>query len=220
MVKEIRIFFEGGGDRSDDKRRLKEGLHGFLREPIAMARRNRIHFNLIPCGTRRKAYESFLTALNTHPGAFNVLLVDSEGPVPVTNPNSSNHEEKYQAAWQYLRERPADNWSQLNKDHKKNCHLMVQTMEAWLLADLDGLQRFYGQGFAANSIPKTQNIESIDKPSLERTLKAATRSTSKGEYHKIDHASKLLKEFILPKKVCDAAGHCRHFFTTLMEKMQ
>ncbi len=220
MVKEVRIFFEGGGDRSDDKRRLKEGLHGFLREPIITARQKRICFNLILCGTRRKAYESFLKALGTHSSAFNILLVDSEGPVPVVNPNSSDHEEKYQAAWQYLRERPADAWSQLAKDHKESCHLMVQTMEAWLLADIEGLQKFYGQGFAANSIPKAQNVEGIDKPSLERTLKAATRATSKGEYHKIDHASKLLKEFISPKKVCDASSHCNHLFTILMEKMR
>lgn len=220
MVREIRIFFEGGGDRSDDKRRLKEGLHGFLREPIAIARQKRIHFNLIPCGTRRKAYENFLTALSTHPRAFSVLLVDSEGPVPVTNPNSSNHEVKYQVTWQYLRERSADSWSQLTKAHKKNCHLMVQTMEAWLLADIDGLQRFYGQGFAASSIPKTQDIEGIDKLTVERALKAATRATTKGEYHKIDHASKLLKEFILPKKVCDASSHCNHLFKVLMEQMQ
>ncbi|HMY76172.1 MAG TPA: hypothetical protein PLQ88_30420, partial [Blastocatellia bacterium] len=88
-----------------------------------MARQKRIHFNLIPCGTRRKAYESFLTALGTHPSAFNVLLVDSEGPVRVVNPNSSDHEEKYLAAWQYLRGRPTDAWP-LTADHKESCHLM------------------------------------------------------------------------------------------------
>lgn len=219
MVREIRIFFEGGGDRAEDKDLLKEGLHGFLSEPIDVARSRRIRFKIIPCGTRGKAYENFLRALGTHPNSFNVLLVDSEGPVPLVNPSSSNHEEKYQPAWQYLRDRSADKWSQLTKEHKENCHLMVQTMEAWLIADVDGLQKFYGQDFAPNSIPKHKNVEEIDKPSLEKALRAAIRNPKK-EYHKIDHASKLLKEYISPHKVRDASSHCNHFFTTLTEKMQ
>ena len=33
--------------------------------------------------------------------------------------------------------------------------LMVQMMEAWLVADRDALSRFYGQRFNANAIPET-----------------------------------------------------------------
>jgi hypothetical protein len=70
---------------------------------------------------------------------------------------------------------------------------MVQAMEAWFIADIDTLKKFYGQGFRETSIPRNLNVEKIDKDSLEPSLKEATRNTVKGEYQKIQHASELLE---------------------------
>jgi hypothetical protein len=53
---------------------------------------------------------------------------------------------------------------------------------------------------------------------LEPSLKAATRGTSKGEYQKIQHASKLL-ELLDVAKVREAAPNCNRLFTTLTKIM-
>ena len=141
------------------------------------------------------------TALMTHPDAFNALLVDSEGLVDA-DPR------------QYLQRR--DGWDlQCNNDH---CHLMVQTMEAWLIADLDALSKFYGQGFIANALPRNPNVEQIDKEQLAPALKAATEQTSKGKYHKTRHAPKILEQ-LDSAKVRRAARHCERLFQTLSMKM-
>jgi len=95
---------------------------------------------------------------------------------------------------------------------------MVQTMEAWLIADREALARFYGQGFGVSAIPMHSNVEQIDKSTLESALKAATRHTSKGEYHKIHHGCKLLTQ-LDSARVRYAALHCERLFTTLVAKM-
>jgi Domain of unknown function (DUF4276) len=99
---------------------------------------------------------------------------------------------------------------------------MVQAMDAWFIADIETLKKYYGQGFRENIIPKNSNVESIDKERLFDVLKKATCNTSKGEYHKINHASKLL-ELLDVAKVRQASPHCVHrrcwrshrLFTTL-----
>jgi hypothetical protein len=99
-----------------------------------------------------------------------------------------------------------------------NCHLMVQTMDAWFIADIETLEKFYGKDFKKNALPKNYNVENIDKDTLFNSLKKATRDTSKGEYHKIKHASKLL-ELIDADKICQASPSCNRLFTTLTAKM-
>jgi hypothetical protein len=96
---------------------------------------------------------------------------------------------------------------------------MVQAMEAWFMADIDTLKNFYGQGFKEKAIPKKSNVETIEKDLLEPNLKAATRDTSKGEYQKIKHASKLLGMLDVDK-VRKASSECDRIFTTLTELME
>jgi restriction endonuclease len=55
---------------------------------------------------------------------------------------------------------------------------------------------------------------------LERKLKEATRDTkSKGEYQKIQHASKLLEKLDVDK-VRKASSECDRIFTTLTKLME
>lgn len=131
MVSEIRLYVEGGGDGKETKAHMREGFHIFLQKIVELARAKRIKWQIIACGPRTKAFSAFETALATHPEACNILLVDAEGPV-------------HTLLWQHLQNR--DDWSVSGIDNK-NCHLMVQTMEAWLMADKDTLARFYGPGF-------------------------------------------------------------------------
>ncbi len=90
--------------------------------------------------------------------------------------------------------------------------LMVQAMEAWLLADREALAAFYGQGFLANSLPGSPgNIEAVRKDDLEPSLKNATRQTkTKGEYHKVRHGFTLLAT-IDPLKVESGSAHAKRF---------
>ncbi len=167
-----------------------------------MAQSHKIRWKIIICGSRNNAFRDFKIALKAHPKAFNVLLVDAESRVNTT-------------ACEHLKQR--DNWD-VTAIEDEQCHLMVQTMEAWLIADIDTLKKFYGQGFKENSIPRNPNVEQIEKKQLEPILKAATRQTSKGEYHKIRHASKLLG-LLNVDKVRVAASHCDRIFTVLIKKM-
>jgi Domain of unknown function (DUF4276) len=203
MVKEIRIYVEGGGDKKDTKARIREGFSGFLKDVVQIACSKRIKWQIIICGSRNSAFSDFQNALEDHGDAFNVLLVDSESPVKTT-------------PWKHLKSR--DNWNSPGVDDT-HCHLMVQTMEAWFIADVDTLKKFYGQKFKENVLPKNPKVEEIEKDSLEASLKAATRDTSKGEYQKIQHASQLLK-LLDVAKVRKASPYCDRFFTTLTQMME
>lgn len=201
-MQEIRIYCEGGGDGPNTKDPFREGMRKFLNELYEIAREKRIRFNLIICGGRATAYENFKTARQIHPQAVNILLVDAEAPVTET-------------PWEHLKQR--DNWDDLGcKDEQ--CHLMVQVMEAWFMADPNALKTFYGQGFKANALPKNADVEKISKDTLAKSLKKAIRDTNKPEYHKIQHGAKLLG-LIAPMKVRQKSRHCDRIFTTLSALM-
>ncbi|MEG5038854.1 MULTISPECIES: DUF4276 family protein [unclassified Microcoleus] len=207
MVKEVRIYIEGGGEGKNTKQLLRGGFSFFFKELVDVARSNKIKWNITVCGSRNNAFRDFKNALADHPNAFIILLVDSEAPVKLK-----------QRPWEHLKSR--DNWDSPAGVDETHCYLMVQAMEAWLMADIDTLKRFYGQGFKENVIPKNINVETIEKDSLERSLKAASRDTkSKGEYQKIQHASKLL-EMLNVDKVRKASSECDRIFTTLTELME
>lgn len=208
MVSEIRIYIEGGGDGKNTKALLRQGFSSFMRDLVQIARSKRIDWTIIICGSRNNAFRDFTNALKSHPEAFNVLLVDAEAAVT-------------KSPWEHLKSR--DKWDSPGVDDT-HCHLMVQAMEAWFIADIDTLKKFYGQGFKENSISKNPNVEQIDKDALEPSLKAATRNTSKSEYQKIQHASQLLGKLDVTKvrkasHHCDPEGICfaARVFTTLAE---
>lgn len=205
MVKEVRIYVEGGGDGKNTKALIRQGFSQFLKALIEVAKSNKIKWNIIMCGTRNNAFRDFKNALKDHPDAFNVLLVDAEAPVKLESP------------WQHLKLR--DNWDKPSGVDDSQCHLMVQAIEAWFIADVETLKKFYGQGFKENSLAKSSNVETIAKDSLEPSLKTATRNTTKGEYHKINHASKLL-ELLDVTTVRQASPYCDRLFTTLQGKIE
>lgn len=190
MVNAIRIFIEG--DPS-----LYNGFGAFFQGTRARARAKRIGWSLFLSGTRNYAFADFMGGIRRYPDDFNLLLVDSEGPVTT-------------APREHLRNR--EGWDCKGIDDGR-IHLMVQTMEAWFVADPDALRRFYKQGFHARALPKRADVEAIDKATLETALANATRKTSKKSYHKTHHAPKLL-EGLDVVKVRAAAPHCDKLFQT------
>lgn len=204
MVREIRIYLEGGGDGKNTKALIRQGFSQFLKPLVEIAKSKKIKWDITICGSRNNAFRDFKNALKSHPEAFNVLLVDAEAPVTKQSP------------WEHLKFR--DNWDAPLGVDDSQCHLMIQAMEAWFIADVSTLKQFYGQGFKENAIPRNANVETIDKDSLEPSLKNATRNTTKGEYQKIKHASKLL-ELLNVAKVREASPYCDRLFTTLTATM-
>lgn len=202
MVGEVRIYVEGGGDFRHTKAQLRTGFGQFLQSLREEARARRVRWAVVACGPRQNTYDNFVLALQSHPSAFSILLVDAEAAVTC-------------ATGEHLRR--LDGWDRLPPDDD-HAQLMVQTMEAWLIADLATLQEFYGQGFRSNQIPGTENVEEIPKADLEPALRAASAHTQKGEYHKIRHASKLLA-LVDVSLVRDRAPHCDRLFTTVAAKI-
>lgn len=202
MVSEIRIYVEGGGDQRSGKAAVQEGFSKFLSPLKEMARERHIRWYVVACGSRQSTFDAFQVASQQHRDAFNVLLVDGEGPVT-------------RSPWEHLHDR--DHWS-IQGIPDTHCHLMVQVMEAWIVADLEILRRFYGQEFNANPIPGQEDVELIAKADIEHALIQATRNTQKGEYHKIRHGPKILA-LVDANKIRPRARHCDRMFTILSNKM-
>ena len=193
-MREVRVYFEGGGDSRDSKEALRKGFRQLFQKAG-------FSVGVIACGRRGKALKDWKIALSSHPEAFNILLVDAESAV-VEGSTPWRHLSASDPSWQA---------PSVPEEH---CHLMVQVMEAWFVADPEALAAYYGQGFAAGSLPARRNVEEIAKADIERSLKTATQKTRKGEYHKIRHASDLLAR-IDPAKVRERARHCERLLATL-----
>ncbi len=197
MVNQIRLYVEGGGNK-DSRNELRKAFNSFFSELVKKGKDKDIQLRMIPCGSRNSAYEDFAKAVEDHRDAFVALLVDSEGPVT-------------QPPWRHLTWNPCGK----NDDH---CHLMVQMMEAWFIADYIKLKEYYGPGFNENAIPKDKDIERIEKARLDSVLKDATRNTGKKTYDKTRDAPKLLA-LISASKVRQASRHCDRLFNVLSQQI-
>jgi len=196
----VYVYVEGGGSGANTKAEFRIGFTQFLKE-LKEAADQRLR--VVACGGRGDAYDAYRTAMQSSPQNFNVLLVDAEGPV---SGESLNYLQAKETSWG------------LQGTDKDRCHLMVQMMEAWIIADIDALDAFFGQGFLRNSIPNSDNVESVEKNRLETCLANSTRNTQKGPYRKIKHGTKLLA-CIDPQVVRKKAPHCKELFVNLARQV-
>ena len=157
---------------------------------------------LVCCGPRDEAFQRFRNAVNNGDDVVNILLVDAEGPVS-------------QSARAHLQGRDKEDLRFASGD---TIHLMVQAMEAWVVADPAALATFYGRGFRAQKLPRGSDLETVSKADLARSLKEATERTKKKRYHKIQHASHLL-ERIDVNKAKNRCSHCKRLFEKLRQKI-
>ncbi len=198
MVKEIRIYVEGGGSERFTVRKMREGFSAFFDPLRQLARSHGAELRIIPGGSRGNTLEEYKIALRSHPEAFNILLLDSESEVALPR-------------LEHLRRQDRWDVSALREDQ---CHFMVQTVEAWLLADPDALAGYYGQSFQRNLLPKHKDIESVAKKDLLDNLKRATEKTQKGPYAKVRHCADLLGR-LDPARVRKRARHCDLLFSSI-----
>ncbi|KAF0117404.1 MAG: hypothetical protein FD149_1119 [Rhodospirillaceae bacterium] len=138
----------------------------------------------MPCGGRNEAYDSFCIAIKNGDDA--ILLVDSESHVDALHQKGNTN------TWQprlHLKQRQVDGWNKPATTKGTDCHLMVQCMENWLLADRATLKDFFGQGFQENKLPATTKIESVATAQVYKALVKATKyCTSKAPYSKSRHS--------------------------------
>ncbi len=154
------------------------------------------------CGSRESAYDDFSNAVDRD-NSDAMLLVDAEGPVTAADP------------WQHLREQ--DGWQRPQGSAGDDCHLMVQVMESWFLADRDALSTFFGNEFRPNSLPgNPAAIEEIPKDDVLSGLANATRRTARGEYRKGRDGFELIG-VIDPDKVAAASPHAKRLLDNLRE---
>ena len=188
------LYVEGGGGSG---KKLKQACRTGFRKFIERAGATEV-FNIVACGSRGDAYRKFRVALNTGENAL--LLVDAEGPVTA------------QGAWEHLKD--SDNWDRPANATDAQCHLMVQAMESWFLADPDALASFYGQGFNQSALPRNRNIEQVSKQDALDGLDRAARNTGRRGYKK-GPASYEILERLDPAKVRARSRYAEGFFQAL-----
>lgn len=172
----VAIFMEGGGDGAHARAALRQGMDAFL-DPLKQAARARSwRWKLVCCGGRQEAFGAFIRAWQNGANTITALLVDAEAPV---------------AAGPRAHLQARDGWT-LDAVPDDAVHLMIQTMEAWIVADAAALAAYYGARFNRNALPHADDLETIAKDNVAAALKRATSATQKGAYHKIRHASELL----------------------------
>ena len=192
----VSLYVEGGGNRRALKTACRRGFASFLERAGLKGRMPRV----VACGTRNNAYDRFKTA-HSSIGVSAMLLVDAEGPVTAKGP------------WEHLKQ--SDGWRRPRGATDDQCHLMVEVMESWFLADLDALDAFYGQGFRRRALRSNPNIEQIPKQDALSGLDGATQRTSKGVYSKGAHSFEILAS-LDPVKVRKGSCYADRFVKALL----
>lgn len=210
----MKVFVEGGGNNSSQlKADCRKGFASFLAKAGLKGKMPKI----VACGSRKDAYDDFCTALSN--GEEAMLLVDSEESV---NSSLLGTDDEYETwkPWQHLAQREGDKWLKPENATNKQCHLMVQCMESWFLADRDTLKSFFGQGFQENQLPAAANsIEAIGKQQVYDALEKATADCkTKAQYGKGEHSFKIL-ELIAPSKVIEASPWARRWINVTKQRM-
>ena len=206
----VKLYVEGGGDAHSLRTACRKGFAIFLENAGLRGHLPRV----VACGSRRDAYESFRTACENGEDAF--LLVDSETAVADCHQDGQT---KDGTPWRHLAERQEDQWRKPEMAEDWQCHLMVQCMEGWLLADRDTLKAFFGQEFNDHALPGTATVESIDKNEIFMSLKKATdKCRTKGRYDKGKH-SFIILESIDPIRVMESCPWCKRFVEELKHRM-
>lgn len=205
----MKIYVEGGGDAASLKAVCRQGFSCFFENAGFKGKMPKV----VACGNRNNAFDSFCTAIRQGERAF--LLVDSEDAIQAVHQAGDPDQWK---PWAHLQER--DGWTKQANANDADCHLMVQCMEAWFIADRQTIKEFFGRDFRENQLPAAARaIETVPKQQLYDALVKATKDCQKGRYGKGSHSFKLLA-LINPEIVANASPWARRLIDILKDRMR
>ena len=159
------IYIEGGGDRHQRKNEYLAAL--FRRSWRSFLQSGGVGpVKVVRGGGRTQTIQRFRNAVaKPKPRQKPLLLVDSEDAV------RADHD-----AWQHLRHR--DGWERPPQVDADQAFLMVRTMETWLVADREGLRRYFGHRFRTGRIAQWPDLEAVPRQDVFNALKHATAECS------------------------------------------
>jgi hypothetical protein len=218
---DVKLFVEGGGESNSLRTECRAAFSSFLEKAGLAGYMPRI----VASGSRTAAFEDYCIAIST--GEEAILLVDSETEVliPKDDPSYDASNPKTWKPWHHLKNRKgsdgtfADNLNKPLGTSDEDCHLMVESMETWFLADVVALKKYYGKDFNENKLPKGVDIEKIKKDSVIESLENATHETTKKRYSKGSHSFGILS-MIDPNNVMGRSIWAKRFIDLLFEKMK
>lgn len=204
----LTIYVEGGGKSKSLNTRCKEGFSEFLSKSGLSGAMPRVFAS----GSRESAYSDFCTAVAN--GQAAMLLVDSEAPVA-----AGHRQGRAMAGWMpWAHLANHDRWNKPARSDDADCHLMVQCMESWILADRRTLEAFFGKGFQSNALPtQSRSVEDIRPAKCFTALKSATLQC-KARYAKGELSFKLLAR-IDPDEVTKSLPWAKRFVDEVKKQM-
>ena len=208
-MKQYHIYVEGGGNSKTLRTECREGFKKFLKKAGLSG-----SMTFIACGGRGDAFNLFEKALKDN-DKIAFLLVDSENAVDASHQSGKSFSNW--KPWEHLQKK--DNWKKPANAEERQCHLMVQCMENWFLADTSALKEFYGSGYQEKKCPSSDKIEAITKEQVHSRLKNATDNCSPGKYNKGKHSFKIL-ELLKPELVCKASPWAQRLIEELKQHAQ
>lgn len=191
MARFTKIYVEGGGDKN---KAAQTGLRRAFSEFLKKSGVSRLPA-VVACGARDEAFKDFCIAHQAGDG-HPMLLVDSEAPV-TTN-----------SRWTHLKDR--DKWDRPAGSTEEQCHLMVQQMESWFLADKERLAEYFGAGFNVKKLPQAANVEGIDRHDVIKAIELQAGHSKRGGYRKGADQATILG-MLRPEFVRQASFHCDLF---------
>jgi len=150
----VYLYFEGGGDSSEQHSRCREGFRMLLEKAGFSGRMPRI----VAGGGRKAAFDIFKTALQDADRTA-VLLVDSEEPVT-------------QTPWVHLQ--TLDGWERPAGTVDDQAQFMVTCMETWVIADRVALRGFFGTNLIDKALLPLNDLEQRSRNDVQEALAQAT----------------------------------------------
>ena len=207
---DVFVYVEGGGSGARSASLEAEFRQAFAeffsKTNLGNTRRPRV----VSCGGREQTFDSFCTAIQQ--GRNALLLVDSEAALDAA------HEAMPIAQWKpWAHLQGQAGWDAPGQAKEEDCHLMVQCMENWFLADKASIKNFFGHGFNDAALPNGP-LESISKATVYTALQKATQQCkTKAPYGKGAHSFKLLQS-LDPAKVEAASPWAKRFLDELRKR--
>lgn len=197
MSRVLRIFVEGSAKNASDFRTawgkfFRRHLESLIQEGYVDS------ITATPGGSGSDTFKLFATSQNRNSGDISVLLIDSERPLG------------RETVWEVVKQIAGKDAQRPDWATDQHLYLMVQATEAWLLADHEALERYFGRDFQCGRLPGGV-LESRSVKELTDALEHASRNCGQKRYS--HGAAVKIIEHVEPTKVRSKTKHGERFFS-------